>query len=496
MPFYFNCPKCYKNNYGYKTPPDGRTYYANLTCQHCGQTGIDWVASANANTQDPSHLKAVGAFESDIVYIDPTLPQDQRVINRLQRAAKFLSGYSQGRRLDHFGATTKTKEGQCEGQSLHWIRRVLQGGKPTYEIAPIQGPQLPKFIEESDRLIFEKQKKQHKHGEIVHLTQGRFKDNTALFHQKCYEVHTKIDNVLRKYGFKITRNLDGSGSVQYPSVPQSQAKMMDMVYEKCEAKRQEMIDEIKKAGFYSYGWEALARELDSALKNKWGGRRTFSNILCTACINRAEGSAASGIVEFAKLIVTHPEFKAGQAVLISVGLRVGRGEAGGSISGHAIAAYYSLTEGIYLFDPNIGVFHCPTVKHFLAALILLIGHAWTADLGWQLNESYGYAFFRADTPVAPKKQPEKIVDYSSSCPVTTTVKNRTIGTLPQPPKDPPPPKPKPKPGTTSTTSSGKGILPPPQQYAPQPKPTTSSGGTSTGIPKGNVSNLRNLWEKR
>lgn len=114
---------------------------------------------------------------------------------------------------------------------------------------------------------------------------------------------------------------------------------------------------------------------------------------------------------------------------MGVALVVGRGEAGGRITGHAIAAHATGSGEFYLFDPNLGIFRCHNRDAFRRTLAALVGPVW-AEMGWQLSGDFGYAVFRAGQTVSDTKGHEKPVDYTSDSNHTTTVRNQKIGTIP------------------------------------------------------------------
>jgi hypothetical protein len=238
-----------------------------------------------------------------------------------------------------------------------------------------------------------------------------------------------------------------------------------------------LIDKMNTQGVYAYAWEDMARELDQVLA-RFGARKTFGNIVALQCVNRTkdsvfkDGTARS----FAAAIVGSPDFQAGRAASLAVGLRIGIGESGGSISGHAIAVHYAAANELYLFDPNLGIYQTRSPAAMKTALETLMGPVWSA-MGWSLDGSFGYAFFKAKTVPTPRSN-ERPVDYSSNSPTVTALKNQSIGTLPS------------VVGGGSTTVQ----KPPPktpviqttQQFAPQSPPVVIGGNRRGGPGKLNA----------
>ena len=108
--------------------------------------------------------------------------------------------------------------------------------------------------------------------------------------------------------------------------------------------------------------------------------------------------------KFASTLCDSAQMKPGRAALISVGLTYGTGEAGGSITGHAIAAYCCGGNECYLFDPNIGNFRCTSRDNLREAIVRLIT-AWETKMGWTLRGEFGYSLFERRATLEAVKTP-------------------------------------------------------------------------------------------
>jgi hypothetical protein len=487
MPYYFTCPTCNKPNYGYKDPPAGDEYYDNMQCGRCGQKGIKWVASESVanGVGGPRNLIVIGAPQSPIEYKEAEVATgklEERILPRLAPYASFVAAYSQGGRWSGFTpGAIKVKQGQCEGQCLHWIRRVLQGGRVNYKVATVKDNHV-----RTDAEISQKEKKQHLVGQLAHIRKKETKD--AAFQKRQDEIINVCNDYLRANGVTVQgQNL---------RFPPDKRPLVEQVLAKCQA----AIDQLNVKGFYSYGWKDLAKELDALVARSKASKRPFSNIMSVQCVNRSDEVFASGNAgAFASAVVNHAEFQPGRAVLLSVGLRVGIGEQGGTISGHAIAVYCKSASELYLFDPNLGVFRANSRDNLRRALAVLMGEAWTQDLRWELDGTFGYAVFRAISTPEQARPNERAVDYSSPSPQHTANRNVALSTIPSTPttRGQASPQRGPRPANNQNTSAPRqgntqGTQAP--RYAPQPPPVTvSRNNPGRG---GNVAQLAAKFDKK
>ena len=101
-------------------------------------------------------------------------------------------------------------------------------------------------------------------------------------------------------------------------------------------------------------------------------------------------------------------------------------------------------------------------------------------MGWQLDGSFGYSFFRANESVETRQSHERVVDYSADAPSVTAIQNMAQGTIPNVVGTPRTPSPTPSVTVANTTT----------RFAPQGQPrTVGTTGGATGRPRGNVSDL-------
>jgi hypothetical protein len=367
------------------------------------------------------------------------------------------------------------KNGLCEGQCLHWIRRVLQGGRETYQVPVQKGT-----IARTDEQILGKHKKQHAVSAKTHIDLKNAKETVGK--QRIDDFNKKLEALLAKHG--ITKS---NGYWHFST--QEQQQLLNRALEK----KQAFVDDMNAKGIYSYHWETLARELDQFIKGKFGGsKRPFSNIVAVKCVNRTDSRFGNGQASgFANAIASEVEFRPDRCVLMCAGLAGSAGESGGEISGHAIAGHYKPSGELFLFDPNLGIFRCSSKENFRRALEIVMGSIWPRDFNWTLSGSFGYSVFRAASQDSTKPN-EKPVVYTTEAPRFTGVQNMALGTIPKTPKSTPtkasPPKPTPTPITKGKPPTGGA----PQKFAPQSPP--KSVGTSKGKVGGNVSKLMEKFQ--
>jgi hypothetical protein len=465
MPYYFTCPSCKKPNYGYKDAPKGLSYFPGLQCARCGVKGIAWVEHDRISIDEPRHMWAVGVGQSDIAYLNPEAATDSAdmAMQKLKSVATFVAAYNQGARGEAFTPNNKeVGEGQCAGQCLHWIRRVLQGGREGYLAPTRKGTKT-----RSDQELSDKYKVQHLGGAVAQIVLGRTKDTAPA--EKIAEINQKVTKLLLDKGFnKTATGWEWSGETD------EEEQQKTEFYYKVQAKRKELVDKVNSEGVYAYAWDDMARQLDQALA-RYGKKKTFSGIVALRCVNRSQNNIYKDGTSsaFAGGIVGDSDFQVGRAAILSVGLRIGIGEKGGKITGHAIAVHYAAPNAQYLFDPNLGTYKTTSPSAMKTALATLMGPVWQS-MGWQLDGSFGFAFFKAKEELPTYRTPEKEVNYSSTTPIVTAIQNQSIGTLP------------------TVTSGSSGEKPKPvvkqepqkaQVYAPQSPPKIAASTTAkTGGP--------------
>lgn len=442
MAYYFECPQCHENNYGLRTAPtataDGRiTYFDDLKCSRCGVAGLYWVANERAaevltrqRVPVPRNRIAVGIWQSSIGWFDPQGRAEiqSEVVGLLRNHATLSASFNQGQRHSALlPERVDVAEGLCEGMSLHWIRRVLQGGKTTFKVDKEKGN-----VSRSDAVMLAKLKRQLSVGANVQVTEVR---------------QEWTDQYLRGLGFT-------KSGTQW-SIPSTLSTLWD---------------ETQAKGKYAKHWDQLKAEYDRQL-NVSGRQsaRPFSNIVAVSSTVRS----AQTLADFAAGLCRDPAFRAGTAALFSVGLRVGIGEAGGRISGHAIAGYCRSDTEFFLFDPNIGVFTCTTRDNFRGAVEVLIGEGWTTRLNWVLEGTFGYSLFQARSSPSSVQPSERPLLMTPS-PQSTAIENRGLLPSVQPPVRVPAPQ---------VTQPQQRPATPPLTTTPTPTPSGSSptgGGLSAG----------------
>jgi hypothetical protein len=425
MPHYFACPACKQKNYGQQSAPAGQQYRYGLRCARCGKRGIYWVADAGTRDLliEQKHVSAediaVGSGTSNIRWMEPEAPSGDTfdgIVNLLKGNATFVAAYSQGVRTKEFKDRSrifdKVEEGQCEGQCLHWIRRVLQGGRETYRVEPNKGA-----TSRGDWDIREKQMNQHFAGAIA---QAQREKSLGTRNPQLDEITRYFTERRKAAGF----TLSGDGKT-WTYLADQEARWVAMKQQEKAA-----LDAANVTGFYGHSWEKLKVELDRQLKGaeamKQTSKRPFSNIVATKSLNRTPYASTAG---FVKVLMADGAFKAKTCALLGIGLRVGRGEAGGEISGHAIAVHWKSDIELFLFDPNIGVFSSGNKAALGKALEDLVGLGWSQVLEWELDGTYGYSLFEwrgSETDVQPREKPMLV----SPSDVATGLENKVAGVVP------------------------------------------------------------------
>jgi hypothetical protein len=181
----------------------------------------------------------------------------------------------------------------------------------------------------------------------------------------------------------------------------------------------------ESAGSYQPYWDKISKNLDAQLLEASVAKqkRPFSGIVALKSLNRE--TCAGGTTAFADKLLVDTDFKVGVCALVSAGLKIGIGESGGKISGHAIAVHYAKSNLLRIFDPNIGVFTCTSKGRLKAALVAMIDVGWVKVFGWQLDDQFGYALFEARPSAVDLPSQQQAVHYTASA-ETTAIQNKTV----------------------------------------------------------------------
>ncbi len=421
MPAYFTCPKCKRNTYGKNKPPSGDDYVHSLQCMRCGLKGIYWVATEDM-AQDLArqlHVSrdqiAVGVSDSPIELIDPEVAtgDTEKILPRLSGIARLEAAYSQGERTKAFQPGNKVaQEGHCEGQCLHWIRRVLQGGRETYKAATDQ--------HQTDDQIASKQKKQNLMGIVAQFfVTGEYSKQNKEMTDLVEQLQARL---LSQGVSKKNATPPGTLDPKDWNIPNDRHRLWNQVLEEFEN-----FLKTQKGGIYAHKWEKLARDIDNYLDTKVKvKKRRFSNILA---IKNKDLNNYKTVAEFVAAVAQDGDFREGTCALLLVGVVRSTGASGGGTGTHAIAAHFKNVREIYLFDPNLGVLRSNSLEDFRRTLETIIGPVWQQDLKWQLRDKYGYSLFRTRDPQSDSNGSEHAVPISDQ-PKFTAVQNRALGNVP------------------------------------------------------------------
>lgn len=438
----FNCPLCGTANFLSSVLGENQSY--THKCRGCAKTVI-WAGSESL-----AKSKRAGASAGSVKFErgTPATLADAEPgvsIGSKEDVAKLLTdgsagttvadSYSQGERIEKYSKDdASVKEGVCNGQSLHWIRRVLQGGRTEYK-----PPESKLGVARSESVLEAKRRGQHMGGaasqkattpaQLDKFTDAAYKaysDSWDQLSKKRADAQKVYDKKMADLGAKKTPT--GGWSYSINDKTKAAVEEWDTVcaFVKGEKEKLDAAKDIReKSGTYKNHWEEIAKSLDTKLAEAAVAKkkRPFSGIVCLKSLNRE--TCAGSTTAFADKLANDPGFKVGTCALISIGLQIGIGEGGGAISGHAVAVHYVKSNLLSLFDPNIGVFTCTSKGVMKAALIAMIDRGWVKVFGWQLDDQFGYSLFetRASTAeVTPKQQQ---VHYTVSA-QTTAIQNKNV----------------------------------------------------------------------
>jgi hypothetical protein len=429
MPYYFTCPKCKQQNHGFKYRPQATENYSE-NCLLCGQTKITWVAdqkTANAyeaeakQYNEPPHLFAIGWGQSNIPYTEPGVKSsvaqewDTLLSPYATRNGYFSQGKRQEKMSDEVGELASLADGQCLGQCLHWIRRVLQGSKQTYTVPGEKGESR-----RSDSDIWERQKKQTREGARVQLAVTKEVKSNSIYVAKRQEFDRRLNEYLLNQGIERVKTGPTTYKWKYLDNSTLTQQEYDELYTKCDEKDKLFANR----DLFEYGWDEFAKELDRCVGSK---KRRFSGVVATKSVHQKSYNGSSPFATFSKTLCDDDKFCVGSAVLIRVSLPGDNtaGSAGGSIGGHGIAAHYKGNNELYLFDPNAGVFVCQTKSSLEKALVKLVEDGWMGKLGWGIKNEFGYTLFarRDSQPQAGGGETVLVVTPS---PTATAYQNKAV----------------------------------------------------------------------
>ena len=460
----FSCPLCQSSNFISGTPLGESGSYPEIACRAC-KSLIIWVGSERV-----AALKRTGANDARVRVDRGVLAtladaeagvaigskEDAADLMKTETAGAAVADiYSQGERIKEFSPTDKSiQEGVCNGQSLHWIRRVLQGGRAEYQVQEkkvISGPSGAQVITRSPQTMDAKRKAQHMGGvfaqkatvtaELEKYTKAaadvrdqEHKKARAAYDEAWALLDKKWDDGKRVYDRKMLElgaKKNSNGGWSYAVNEKTSAVIQDWQTVKAfvDAAKDKLSAPTRApaptGGVYKHHWDEIAKDLDSKLLQASIARkkRPFSGVVALKSLNRE--TCAGGTTAFADKLLADSDFKVGVCALVSAGLKVGIGESGGKISGHAIAVHYAKSNLLRIFDPNIGVFTCTSKGGLKAALVAMIDVGWVKVFGWQLDDQFGYALFEARPSAVDLPPKQQAVHYTVSA-ETTAIQNKTV----------------------------------------------------------------------
>jgi hypothetical protein len=370
---YFICPSCNKKSFQSDRLPESGVVIS-ATCKRCKKP-IKWVA----NTDDAKQVRGLVAISGGIATLADKEPgvaignnEDVANLVTTRTPAKLADAYRQAERhMDYTPTWTDVKEGVCEGQCLHWLRRVLTGGRLVYK------PRDPS------------------------KSRGREQQIAGATVQRALKGNV-INSIRQQNWQNIVQQAQDKGYTQ--------------------ARVDALAKNFEQATKYRYDWDAIAEKLDEKTAEAGVGRtHGFSGIVCIKSDNLKD--FGEGPRAFVEALMADEKFEVGTGVLISSNLQ-GSGENGGTIGGHAIAAYFKSSDVLLFFDPNVGIFHCKTKDDLTKALAVLMG-SWSAIKGWTLTNKFGYSVFTNRETPGEVRAREKHVPVTGSA-QGTYYANKTV----------------------------------------------------------------------
>jgi len=447
-----SCPLCNSSNFIPGTSLGESESYPETACRAC-KSLIIWVGSERV-----AALKRTGANDSRVKVdrgVPATLADAEAgvAIGSKEDAADLMKSasagaavadiYSQGERIKEFSPTDKSvQEGVCNGQSLHWIRRVLQGGRAEYKVQEkkvISGPSGARVVTRSPQIMDAKRKAQHMGGVLTQKATvpgelKKYSDAAYSDYSKAWDLLDQKRNAAEQvYDKKMgelggTKSGDGSWSYYVNEKTSAVIQEWNTVCAFVAAEKDKLSlgkEAREKAGVYTHHWDQISKDLDNKLRQASIARtkRPFSGIVALKSKDRE--TCAGGTKTFADTLLADTDFKVGVCALVSAGLKIGIGESGGKISGHAIAVHYAKSNLLRIFDPNIGVFTCTSKGGLKAALVAMIDVGWVKVFGWQLDDQFGYALFEARASAVDLPPKQQAVHYTVSV-ETTAMQNKAV----------------------------------------------------------------------
>ena len=380
--FEWTCIKC---NRGWKVTSDKAPYGTRAECK-CGTVTVPLKCvkcnaglSVGGNTLEPKTASDfLGGRKIQCVCGQVfTVPVSE---TELRERVKMLGGtevgegrFNQATRAEMLPTELKetVKGGYCEGMCLDWIRRVVQGGGPTYQVSPFDPSKQPRTREQ----IVARETSQTLRGATAWVT--RYKGPKDQFLQKSqsdYEAELKPvqeakEEAWKNYEelFKVYKEKEGQyNKCKFASEQTSIKPMMDeakqaadeaLAKNKALAAQADKIiiarnEEVKKTELERF-WTSYAQLMDEfvakqrSLEKREASKRAFSSLTIAASVPSTEyASVTLGVYS----LLSNPQFTATRAACLGFSKYTGK-------SGHAVAVHRLNTGDKYhLFDPNLGTF--------------------------------------------------------------------------------------------------------------------------------------------
>lgn len=247
-------------------------------------------------------------------------------------------------------AAQQVDEGYCNGVCIDWIRRVVLGGGIVMNNPTNLNSQVWRQATTQIRI----KSKTTQRSAIIGVRNDLVLVSNQQLNQDPKTISALLAGRVRQY---INFNLRPDG--RYPA--ESVRQWLTLLAE--------MRDEADHT--LQVGWTAFAHNLDTyhrqqrAQAGKDNSSRPFSEIKILSSTDRR--TYVGGIEGAMNELLQLDEFTPGTALLLGFGIDL----ANHTKSGHAVAVYRPDVMAYLLFDPNYGVFRCPTIGRVLGALCYL-----------------------------------------------------------------------------------------------------------------------------
>ena len=390
------------------------------------------------------------------------------------------------------------KGGYCEGMCLDWIRRVVQGGGPTYQVSPFDASKQPRTREQ----IVARETSQTQRGATAWVT--RYKGPKDQFLQKSqsdYEAELKPVQEAKEEAKKnydalfdaYEKKREQYNKCKFASEQTSLKPEIDEAKrsaDEASAKNKALAaqvnkiinarnEEVKKTELERF-WTSYAELMDEfvakqrSLEKREASKRAFSSLTIAASVPSTEyASVPLGVYS----LLSNPQFTATRAACLGFSKYTEK-------SGHAVAVHRLNTGDKYhLFDPNLGTFEFGDsgLQEALGVIFSSYYEGYTT-VGGKAKSDYSIFFSQqgekcpssVQKVVSPEVPQSTAPVIAKPTPVSTSVPDQVL---------------------TSAATGNAGRVSPPRVNPPQVNPPQSSTTAPSTSSSPSVAELRKRFNK-